>query len=193
MRILKDTSDFNKETILNSFPKELKFDVEKVIEFLNDRKLNIHPILEKKIEINGETLALPCRIYCDDYNRNEEENLSEKQKVILNCLFLSHNNGYERQKRLEMLVSENDYYTVPFKIKILGEYVIEIINDLEKHINAETLKNYVSFAKENPHYWKTTKSRIASYWGEYYKRNSKLKDYIGYKIAKKIDLSLQNK
>ena len=70
--------------------------------------------------------------------------------------------------------------------------MIEIINDLEKHINEKTIKSFINFIRENPNYWRLTKSRIVSYWGEYYKNNSKLKDYVGYKIIKTLETELKN-
>jgi hypothetical protein len=71
--------------------------------------------------------------------------------------------------------------------------VIEIIADLEKNITEKSIGNYLKFIRGNPKYWNLTKSRIISYWGEYYKREYKLKNYIGYKLIKKIENELKLK
>jgi hypothetical protein len=72
----------------------------------------------------------------------------------------------------------------------LGEYVFEILQVLNKHINDKTIESYVKFIRENPKYWKQTESRMISYWNEYYRRQySKLKNYLGRELADKIKKS----
>ena len=192
MRILNNLTENNLETLIKSFPIELKEDVEIVVDFLNAKKLRINKYVEKEIFIKKESIFIPGRIYTAENLKINEINLSEKQQTILNCLYLTHNDGYLRQQKLELLKDKYDDFVIPFKIKILGEYVIEIINDLEKHINEKTIKSFINFIRENPNYWRLTKSRIVSYWGEYYKNNSKLKDYVGYKIIKTLETELKN-
>ena len=162
------------------------------MDFLNAKKLRINKYVEKEIFIKKESIFIPGRIYTAENLKINEINLSEKQQTILNCLYLTHNDGYLRQQKLELLKDKYDDFVIPFKMKILGEYVIEIINDLEKHINEKTIKSFINFIRENPNYWRLTKSRIVSYWGEYYKNNSKLKDYVGYKIIKTLETELKN-
>ncbi len=192
MRILNNLTENNLETLIKSFPIELKEDVEIVVDFLNAKKLRINKYVEKEIFIKKESIFIPGRIYTAENLKINEINLSEKQQTILNCLYLTHNDGYLRQQKLELLKDKYDDFVIPFKMKILGEYVIEIINDLEKHINEKTIKSFINFIRENPNYWRLTKSRIVSYWGEYYKNNSKLKDYVGYKIIKTLETELKN-
>jgi hypothetical protein len=193
MRILKNLTENNLEVLIKSFPIELKEDVEIVVNFLNTKKLTVHPYFEKEIFINNESIYIPGRIYTDENLKIDEITLSEKQKTILNCLYLTHNDGYLRQQKLELLKDNFEDFVIPYKMKILGEYVIEIIADLEKHITEKSIGNYLKFIRGNPKYWNLTKSRIISYWGEYYKRDYKLKNYIGYKLIKKIENELKLK
>jgi hypothetical protein len=75
-------------------------------------------------------------------------------------------------------------------MQLLGEYVFEILQVLDKHINDKTIESYVKFIRENPKYWKQTESRMISYWNEYYRRQySKLKTYLGQQLADKIKKS----
>ena len=192
MKIINDLIENNLETLIKSFPIELKEDVEIVVAFLNSKKLRIFTYLEKEIFINIETIYIPGRIYTAENLNVNVIILSEKQQMILNCLYLTHNDGYLRQQKLELLKYKYDAFVVPYKMKILGEYVIEIITDLEEHINEKSIKNFIKFIRQNPNYWKLTKSRIISYWGEYYRHNSKLENYVGYKIIKKLEAELKN-
>lgn len=191
MRILNNLTEINLETLIKSFPIELKEDVEIVVNFLNTKKLRIHTYVEQEIFINKESIYIPGRIYTAENLKVNEINLSENQQTILNCLYLTHSDGYLRQQKLELLKDKYEDFVIPYKMKILGEYVIEIITDLEKHINEKSIKNFIKFIKKNPNYLRLTKSRIVSYWGEYYKHDSKLKDYIGCKIIKILETELK--
>ncbi len=180
------------ETILNSFPAILKQDVEKVIEILSFDKDYLFSPDSQSIYIDKEIINIPYRIYIDEPYPAKERTLTEQQKIILNCIFLRHHNGYIRQSRLEFLIDKTEYYTVPFTFQLLGEYVIEILFVLDKHINDKTITNYLKLINDNDKYWHQTKSRIISYWNVYYRRphyHSSLpskyknrKDYIGQQI-----------
>ena len=89
MRILKNLTENNLEVLVKSFPIELKEDVEIVVNFLNTKKLTVHPYFEKEIFINNESIYIPGRIYTDENLKIDEITLSEKQKTILNNFNLS--------------------------------------------------------------------------------------------------------
>ncbi len=196
--------------ILNAFPVVLRQDVEKVIQILplNDHNVVlfdgqidkvydlIHPE-EQIIILNSETLKIPSRVYFNEPNAENEKLLSDLQKSILNCIYLRHHNGFIRQRRLEKLLDEKEYFVVPFVFQLLGEYVIEILEILQMHVNSN-IENYVSFINENQKYWKLTESRMISYWNEYYRKPmypnyslpkySTQKEYIGQRIIDQLYL-----
>lgn len=189
-----------KDRLLRSFPIELKSDVESVIKILplekNDVKLCdgqvhkvenlIHPT-ELTIKLNGEQLTIPYRLYFDEPGIDSENNLTDRQKSILNCIFLRHHNGYLREKRLKKLVHKDEKWIIPFTVQLLGEYVYEILEVLDEHINEKTINAYYQFAEENPKYWQQTESRMISYWNEYYRRSfPKRKEYLGTALVKRI-------
>ncbi|MBR9917491.1 hypothetical protein GYB29_07385 [bacterium] len=189
-----------KERLLKSFPTELKTDVDSVIKILplekNHVKLcdgQVHKVdnlihsTELTIKLNGEQLTIPYRLYFDEPNIDSEKNLTDRQKTILNCIFLRHHNGHLRERRLKKLVNQDKNWIIPFTIQLLGEYVYEILEVLEEHINEKTIDDYHSFTEENPKYWQQTESRIISYWNEYYRRKfPNLKEYLGTALAKRI-------
>ncbi|MGB4774010.1 MAG: hypothetical protein WBP45_02450, partial [Daejeonella sp.] len=130
-------------------------------------------------------------MYFEEITEKEEATLSDLQRVILNCLYLSNYNGYVRERKLEKLNNRNEYFIMPFAFQVLGEYVVEILEVLETQINENTIQNYQKFIKENPGYWQKTEKRIVSYWNEFYRRkNPKLKDYVGMKIINKLKQSV---
>ena len=182
--------EIDKQKILNAFPKSIEKDVEEVISLLSQRMFEIHPEVVHDVILNNEKLSIPERLYFDEID-NEERALSDLQNVILNCLYLSNQNGYIRQRRLEKLNGKNEYFIMPFVVQVLGEYVVEILEVLEKQINENTMYNYHNFINENPSLWQKTEKRIVSYWNAYYRREyPKLKDYVGAKIIKRIKKSV---
>lgn len=181
-----------RETLLNAFPRTLKKDVESVLNILpfevNNVKLSdgqfhnvenlIHPDFQI-VNLDGEVLKIPYRVYFNEPEIEKEQTLTNRQKLILNCIFLRHHNGYLRQSRLEK-IENNEYWITPFTFQLLGEYVIEIIEVLDNQIDDNKLENYKRFANDNPKYYQQTESRMISYWNEYYRRKfPKLKLYIG--------------
>ena len=189
-----------REIILKAFPRTLKEDVEVVLDILpfaiNDVKLCdgkiykvdtlIHPEF-LSVRLDNEILTIPTRIYINEPDKEQENKLTDTQKIILNCIFLRHHNGYIRQSHLEKLVDRTEYWTTPFMFQLLGEYIFEILEVLDKHVNDKHVDNYKRFAKENLKYWQQTESRMISYWNEYYRqKNPKLKDYIGQQITNRI-------
>jgi radical SAM superfamily enzyme YgiQ (UPF0313 family) len=86
-------------------------------------------------------------------------------------------------------IDSNEYWITPFVFHLLGDYVFEILEIIDKKIDNNTLDNYKRFGIENPKYYQKTESRMISYWGEYYKRRfPKLNFYIGRSLFDQINL-----
>jgi hypothetical protein len=180
-----------KHRILSSFPNYLKNDVEILLDILPIENNNDLPNIsdDKTVILDSEVIKIPYRIHFDLPNESQENKLTTCQKDILNCIYLRHHNGFIRHDRLNKLANCHDYWVTPFKIQLLGEYIVEILLTLEKHFNEKTILNFNKFIKENPKYWETTKRRVVSYWNEYYRESKKsiFKNYIGSRIILKIE------
>lgn len=195
-----------KDRLLKAFPQTLKSDVEVVLNILpfdvNDVMLTggqIHKVdnlIHESIltvQLDNEQLVIPYRLYFNEPDIEKENKLTDIQKTILNCIYLRHHDGFLRQRRLEKLIDKNENWVVPFTLQLLGEYVFEIVQVLDKHIIANTIDNYGRFVEENPKYWQQTESRMISYWNEYYRRQfPKLKDYLGRQIVDRIKKRTHN-
>jgi len=180
------------DIIFKAFPASLRHDVEMVIEVLPfdlnvlfrfNKVIKVDCLIHsdlQKIYLDRETLEIPSRIYFNEPKAEKEEELTDLQKNILNCLYLRHHNGIVRQKRLERLLDKNDYFIIPYKFHLLGEYVIEILDDLQKHITTNSVDSFAKFAVDNEKYFVKTESRMANYWNAYYRwKSQKLRNYIG--------------
>ena len=196
-----------KERLIKSFPKNLHSDLDEVLKILpfenNEVKLsdgNVHKVdnliheTELNIEFDNETLTIPYRLYFNEPNPELEKSLTEKQKDVLNCIYLRHHKGYLREKRLNLIPDHSGNWSVPFIIQLIGEYVYELLPIIDKKINENTLNNYAEFRDKNPKYWKQTESRMISYWNEYYRyKFPKLKKYLGFGIINRINKRTHNR
>lgn len=189
----KDKTKDYRSRIKQSFPHKLKKDLEIVLDIIpldNDQvKLNdgnIHKVENliydyfRDIKLDNENLSIPYRVYFNEPNQDKENTLTDIQRAILNCIYLKHHNGFIRQKRLEQLGKNYQYWTTPYTFQLLGEYVLEILDVLDKQLDDNKLENYKRFTIENSKYCQQTESRMISYWNEYYRRKfPKLKNYVG--------------
>lgn len=183
-----------------AFPKSLEQDLDyvlKVIPFSNNNVENEDGNHNKVdnlifdnfqiIKLEKEELTIPYRVYFNEPKPHDENLLTEKQKAILNCIYLRHHNGFVRQKRLEKLIGFSEYWTTPFVFQLLGEYIYEILEVIDNNLDNEMLENFKQFITDNSKFYVQTESRMISYWNEYYRRaNPKLNRYVGRIIFDKI-------
>ncbi|AWH74790.1 hypothetical protein DCS32_11665 [Dokdonia sp. Dokd-P16] len=193
------SSDYKKR-LLKAFPKKLENDVKEVLEIIpfdnneikrhdgtRNRAINLIHESELDIKLENETLTIPYRLYFNEPTPGLENTLTEKQKDILNCIFLRHHNGYLREKRLNLLSDSSEKWIIPFIVQLIGEYIYELLPIIDKKVNKNTLSFYAEFIDVNQKYWQQTESRMISYWNEYYRYKFPiLKDYLGFKITTRI-------
>ncbi|MDR3081774.1 MAG: hypothetical protein LBV60_12755, partial [Streptomyces sp.] len=87
----------------------------------------LEPVHPFQVEVQGETVAIPSRIYNEEPEAGLERSLTGTQRLILHCLYSRHSDGRVRQRRLEQLVSSSEPWVVPFVVQLAGEYVLEIL------------------------------------------------------------------
>ena len=176
--------------VIDSFPENLKSDVIKVFSIIpleSKYKFDLISSDTYNVKVSAEILKIPGRIYFDEPKSQNENQLTKKQKDILNCFFTRLHNGFIREKRLNKISGKPEKWKTPFLVQLLGEYIYELFPIIDKKVNNDTLEFYKEFKNENPKYWEQTESRIASYWNEYYRyKFPKLKDYLGIKIINRI-------
>lgn len=189
-----------KDRIKKAFPKYLEQDLKivlKTIPFSNNNiKLadgNYHKVDNlifddsQSVIFENEELFIPYRVYFNEPEEQNEKLLTIKQQAILNCIYLRHHDGYVRQSRLERLNEISDLWLTPFVFQLLGEYVIQILEVVDKQINNIMLDNFKQLRLDNPKFFIQTESRMISYWNEYYRKsNPKLNLYIGRLLFDKI-------
>lgn len=175
-----------KDKILNAFPPNLTEDVRKVIGMLSIKDGDISNRCYE-VNLEGTMVAVPERIYISD--RKPHSDMTSDEKMIMDCIFTRHYDGFVRQRHLQNLISCTEYWVVPFCFRLLGEYVYEILHDVRKHIDSN-IDNYLRFVGENKNFFDKTKNQMFSYWDCYYKTKfPQIESYIGFDIFNYLDVA----
>lgn len=173
-----------KYELLKAFPTELEEDVIKVLSVINQtNKLDFFRWF--KVNCRGRELNIPERIYYIEPSSTQYNSLTDRQKVVLNCLFTRHHSGFIREDNLKKIIHKaNDYYwIIPYLIRLTGEYVIEILQVIKDNLYRIEKRIIIDFISENIIFYNTIKSRIISYWDCYYRSKYPVKkDYVGFEI-----------
>ncbi len=204
---LTDAHSEDKDRIVRAFPSSVEADVRTVIAILpfhQDRiKLAtgeyrrfdnlVSDWRPQVLRLRAEEIQIPYRIYLNEPQPNELSHFSDRQRIIFNCIYLRHDDGFVRQKHLEKLKGIPEYYICPFSIQLLGEYVIEILEVLDTLITDTVIGQYAELLTSNPLFWQQTQSRMTSYWDAYYRYgNPKLRQYIGQRIVDRLNAAIRS-
>lgn len=196
--------------LLKAFPEALANDVIAVSDILplnihavtlsNDQIVFVNDLIQPSavtVKFNSDLLNIPSRIHFNEPDPYMVSQLTHTQKIILHCIYLRHHNGYLRQSRLEELAGVNEDWIVPHTLQLLGDYVLKIIQTLDKIVTDENIQYYRQFVRDNPKYWQQTVSRMISYWDCYYRRKyfrdstqeifPRLKDYPGRQVVDRLE------
>jgi hypothetical protein len=125
--------------------------------------------------IGEEQLSIPYRIYNPEPSLDSLRSLSPLQKTVLACLYTRHHDGHVRQRHLTTIVGQAEIWVTPFVVRLLGEYVVQIIVAIQRglvdvDIAGTPLRSvYGRFAARNPQFVDVTLQRAASYWDCYYR------------------------
>jgi hypothetical protein len=131
------------------------------------------------ITVQGDRIVIPHRIY-NAVPTKDLANHDYEAGIAIDCLYTRHNDGFVRQAALRrVLAAAVRPWIVPFVLQLLGEYVIEICDDIQHFAEAEIparsgwTRQFRLFANENPDFVALTRQRATSYW-ECYHRGSHL-------------------
>ncbi len=175
------------KNLQTSFPKTLENETINLLSLITiNSEHSAHWGYEFILEKNQ--LEIPSRIYWEEHRLMEPMDLSHTSKTILACILTRHHNGYIRERYLKYIIDSNEYWTIPYLVQLLGEYVVEILELIWVNFHKINTLHLSSFVLENEMFWYKTKQRIASYWDCYYRNNNKSKeDYVGFKLIKRIE------
>ncbi|MFF7880686.1 hypothetical protein ACH40F_09635 [Streptomyces sp. NPDC020794] len=172
MHLPRDPSNVD-HVLAAAFPPRLAGDVQSVLAVMPDARLA--PMESFEVDMQGETVAIPSRIYNEEPGADFECSLTGTQQVILHCLYSRHSDGRVRQRHLEQIVASGEPWVAPFVLQLAGEYVLEILDVIGRGLvglavpNSAQRRLYGDFIARNPAFFARTERRVVSYWSCYYR------------------------
>lgn len=173
--------------ITQSFPSALREEIASLLkQFAFVAKYETSAFFE--VIVDNEILTIPYRVYYDESVLSHLNGLTSMQLDIIYCIYSRHANGFVRQKCISAIIASKHSWTMPFIIRITGEYVIEILENIYSQMESTDSLNLRNFLLTNKAFYKVTKDRVASYWNYYYRMRYRQKDdFVGFKVLKYFD------
>ena len=147
------------------------------------------------VEVERQTVLIPARLHF----ASDRLTLMEGDEAwrFARALQTRSNDGFERQRSARDLLVELQPWAAPFVVALIGEYSIEILEDISASMVPELEQTLGSFIVHNQAFWETTKRRVTSYWDVYYRssRSSELRrayrrdEYVGFELIDRLDMA----
>lgn len=141
----------------------------------------------------GQSVLIPARLHFV----SERLRLNEHDEAwrFARALQTRSNDGVERQRAARDLMVNLEPWGAPFIVALIGEYIVEILEDVSNALTPDLERTLGAFIVENEAFWATTKRRVASYWNAYYRssRASELRrayrrdEYVGFKLTDRLE------
>ncbi|MFD8807933.1 hypothetical protein [Streptomyces sp. NPDC059597] len=187
MQPLDDSSN----PLIKAFPARLASDAEAVLALIPDSRLQ--PFLWFSVAVEGRQMLIPERLYNDEPPADAVASLSPRQRQLLHCLYSRHCDGRVRQRHLEEIVGSADPWAVPYVVRLVGEYVVEILvvirDELRGLADPGTPGHlaYGQFLVDNPVFFARVQRQVVSYWNCYHRSHNHA-SFQGYPGCTLLDL-----
>ena len=152
-----------------AFPSRFASDIDRVLAGTPDAE---HPTSASDIgavAVDGETIAIPTRIYSPPPAEADLARLTATQRLLLGCAYTRHHDGHLREASVRQIIGSDASFVTPFVIQLLGEYVLEIVEFIHEQrgwIEAAVTRGFV---QANPTFLALTRQRAMSYWDCYFR------------------------
>ena len=170
-------------TFAHAFPRELASDLKQITPVLS--AFGGHNLGDFQVSVLSQTVRIPYRLYSAG-TAPALIGLSPLQLQMAQCLLTRSSDGYERQGALQDVIAIDTAWSIPFVVALIGEYVIEILDDIYLALPRLRPETVAGFIRENPAFYKLTKDRVASYWNCYYRRHHP-SEYVGFRLLRALD------
>lgn len=151
------------------------------------------------VRVEDETVSIPTRLHF----ASEDLPLSPSDRIFARALQTRSSDGFQRQRAAHDLLDSLEPWCAPFIVALLGEYVVQILDDLDTALTPKKIETLGQFIAQNGAYWQTTKRRVTSYWNVYYRSASdsgvqskwgqdslsrfRREDYVGFRIIERLE------
>jgi hypothetical protein len=132
------------------------------------------------LQLGNDLVTLPGRIH-NDPTLIHVDSLTDIQREMVDCLLTRHTSGFIRERHLTRVIRSGHVWVPPFVIKLVGEYVVEILRVILQNLNCLDASVYAAFLRANAAFLATTERRVTSYW-DCYHRSQKPEEYVGFQL-----------
>lgn len=176
------------ERLAGAFPLRLRARVESAVLLVpeGEPEPTAHDV--GPIVLHGESLRIPSRIYFPEPTPARLSTLPEDDRRILECIYTRHHDGRVRQRYLEAILLADEAWVAPFVVQLLGEYVLEILQVLDRGRGSLKRRSILAFVAENPAFMLRTRQRVVSYWNCYHRhRFPQRHEYPGFRVLEALE------
>lgn len=165
--------------LLHGFPMELRQDVTAVADAVA-RPDFVMAARGERVSVQGEEVVIPYRVYNPELSGSAIGTMSDRQRLIAGCIYSRHCDGHLRERSCARIVASAEPWVVPYVVRLLGEYVVEISALILDRLTAQssfTSPGYRQFVRANTDFMARTEQRAVSYWNCYYRQDHARAEY----------------
>ena len=142
-----------------------------------------------EVSLGADTLRIPERIYFDPVILDALDGCAPEEADLIRWYFTRHHDGHVRERCLREVIETPAVWAPAFVLRLLGEYVLEILDVISEQVPAIDPDGYRDFLRQNPRFHATTRSRVMSYWSCYH-RDFPRSRYPGFLVLDALDALL---
>lgn len=145
------------------------------------------------VQVGARRVLIPARLHFTSDRLSMTE--SDEAWPFARALQTRSNDGFERQRAAGDLLADLRPWGAPFVVALIGEYVVEILDDIAVAMTPELARTLGAFIVGNEAYWNTIKRRITSYWNVYYRarwlneqgRAERRAEFVGFRLVRQLE------
>jgi len=169
---------------VSAFPRSLRSEVAAVVRAIPAARL------EPTASEIGSTGKHVVPVFVDGEARPPTALSSQRaaSETILACIYTRHHDGRVRERWLERVIDSGEYWTIPFVVALIGEYVLEILTEIHRALTVDGdfapmyRSSYGKFVAENHAFLELVHQRVISYWNWYYREEHPRSEYVGFAL-----------
>lgn len=148
------------------------------------------------VHVGAQRVLIPARLHFTSDRLSLTG--SDEAWPFARALQTRSNDGFERQRAARDLLADLHGWGAPFIVALIGEYVVEILDDIAAALTPEIARTLGAFIACNEAYWSTTKRRVTSYWNVYYRarwlddygRAERRDEFVGFRLVQQLEAAV---
>ena len=138
------------------------------------------------VDVLGEMIAIPRRLHFGGLSAKDD--MMDNLNLASRCLIARATDGHLRQRAVRSIIPYQEAWVAPFVVILLGEYVIEIVEEVRDALPILDQSIYANLVRENRQAVERLRAKATSYWDAYHRQRYPLKrDYPGLQALHELE------